>query len=530
MQGIGGNAAQLHYMSSWNSDQALPHHYHFDNTGTKEDGSNPNTEGQSRKQTLKPKSKDGAAGNKAAKKAKTTRFQCIPCNKYFKDGKALEQHKQGARHMKRLQRTDTQRDSNKQSYDTNNHVSSHPHPSEQQQHGISNQAQIRDDSYAQPGTVNNWNANNDNMSNTGFDASDMTAGFFTQIAEANRAWSRANLQGVGFQGSGLQPDECISTSQAFHSDAYQTPALVTNTGTFTQNIDDAPEVKTEEDCDNNSNSQNTDVSKSNGNLMKLTAEQSLQTKFPQGCQVIYSYTKESEESEETRVRIGTVNSVFIDMMSSSRQLAYEINPIKSDTMIFIDEHLLAYAPQCPIFYFKTPREASALVRDEDQASEGIVLVSQWSNINQNEGGTLSYTILLQHSATDEHTMKTNVSSENVSYRSPTSRLLSTKRSGCQQEDLDPPSKRFKSQPEDKEACQIWVGNMNKQMSWGILLQHFDECGHVKFSEREVARDGKLKNCGIVRYATAQEAQHAIRKLNNMKIMGRTLLVKMDRKA
>jgi len=506
MQDIGGNAAQLHYMSAWNSDQALPHHHHFDNTGTKEDGSNPNTEGQSRKKTLKPKSKDGAVGNKAAKKAKKTRFRCITCNKYFINEKALEQHKQGARHMKCLQRIDTHRGANKQSHDTNNNAYYPSQPLEQQQHGISNQAQIRDDSYAQPGTVNNWN---------------------DTIAEANRAWTRANFQGVGFQGSGLQPDECISTSQAFHSDAYQTPALVTNTGNFAQNID-APEFKTEEDCDNNDNSQNTDISKSN--LMKLTAEQSLQTKFPQGCQVIYSYTKESEESEETRVRIGTVNSVFIDMMSSSRQLAYEINPIKSDTMIFIDEHLLAYAPQCPIFYFKTPREASALVRDEDQASEGIVLVSQWSNINQNEGGTLSYTILLQHSATDEHTMKTNVSSENVSYRSPTSRLLSTKRSGGQQEDLDPPSKRFKSQPEDKEACQIWVGNMNKQMSWGILLQHFDECGHVKFSEREVARDGKLKNCGIVRYATAQEAQHAIRKLNNIKLMGRTLLVKMDRKA
>eukprot|EP00984_Skeletonema_dohrnii_P022689 scaffold11788_cov91-Skeletonema_dohrnii-CCMP3373.AAC.1 len=518
MQDIGGaNTAQLHYLNN----------FHYDNTGTKEDGSNPRTEEKSRKRTRKSKGKDGVAGKKAAKKAKKTRFQCITCNKNFKDGKALEQHKQGARHMKRLQRIDTQRDANKQSYDTNNNVSSHSQPSEQQQHGISNQAQMRDDSYTQPGTVNNWNANYNDMSNTGFDASDMTADFHTQIAEANRAWGRANLQGVGFQDSGLQPDECVSTSQAFHSDAYQTPALVTNTGNCTQNIDDAPDIKTDEDCDNNDYSQNTDISKSN--LMKLTAEQSLQTKYPQGCQVIYSYTKESEESEETRVRIGTVHSVYIDMMSSSRQLAYEINPIKSDTMVFIDEHLLAFAPQCPIFYYKTPREA-ALVRDEDQASEGIVLVSQWSNINQNEDGTLSYMILLQHSATDEHTMKTNVSSENVSYRSPTSRLLSTKRSGGQQEHLDSPSKRFKSQPEDKEACQIWVGHFNKNLSWNLLLQHFDECGHVKFSERNVARDGKLRNSGIVRYATAQEAQHAIRKLNNMKLMGSTLLVKLDRKA
>ena len=344
MQGIGGNAAQLHYMSAWNSDQALPHHYHYDNTGTKEDGSNPtNTEGQSRKKTLNPKSKDGAAGNKAAKKAKKTRFRCITCNKYFINEKALEQHKQGARHMKCLQRIDTHRGANKQSHDTNNNAYYPSQPLEQQQYGISNQTQIRDDSYSQPGIVNNWNANHEHfhyndMSNTGFDASDMTADFHTQIAEANRAWSRANLQGVGFQDSGLQPDECVSTSQAFHSDAYQAPALVTNTGNCAQNIDDAPEIKTEEDCDNNNKCQNTDISKSDGNLMKLTAEQSLQTKFPQGCQVIYSYTKESEESDETRVRIGTVNSVFIDMMPSSRQLAYEINPIKSDTMVFIDEH------------------------------------------------------------------------------------------------------------------------------------------------------------------------------------------------
>ncbi|KAL7433977.1 hypothetical protein ACHAXM_003810 [Skeletonema potamos] len=73
-------------------------------------------------------------------------------------------------------------------------------------------------------------------------------------------------------------------------------------------------------------------------------------------------------------------------MSSSRQLVYEINPIKSDTMIFIGEHLLAYTPQCPIFFHKTPREASAVLREEDQESEGIILANQWSNTNQHEDG------------------------------------------------------------------------------------------------------------------------------------------------
>lgn len=474
-------------------------------------------------------------------------LHCDVCSINCPDENSMKRHKRGKKHKrqleeqtKKLQQQDGgyckpitgtthtgeaamisgERAVNEQLYDTNNDIYSLSPPL---------------DSYAQVGT-DNWNENHEHLhdndiSNPGYDG--MAADRHARIDAANREWSRSNSQVEGCEDeaiemlrpniTGLQPDECLSASQ---SNANQTTEqLVTNKDNYTQSNGE-PKIKMEGDvCDNSNNNQNTDICKNNGNLMKLTADQSMHTRFPEGCPVIYSYTKESDDSEEARVRIGTVHAVYIDM-SSSRKLVYEINPIKSDTMVFIGEHLLAYTPQCPIFFHKTPREASALPTDEDQASEGIILANQWSDTNQHDGVKLSYTILLQHGTTDENIWKSNVCPDNISYRPYTSRFLSGERSGEEQE--DPPSKRFKAQSGDKEGCQLYVRNLPNKTSLQLFTKYFMTCGNVTFSE--LVKMKKNSGFGIIRYATAKEAQHAIETLNGMNMMGKKLFVQLYKNA
>ena len=71
--------------------------------------------------------------------------------------------------------------------------------------------------------------------------------------------------------TGLQPDECFSN---------KTPELVTLTDNYTQ-TNGEPTMKIERDVwDESNNKQNT----SNGNLMKLTAEESMHTDFQKVAQ------------------------------------------------------------------------------------------------------------------------------------------------------------------------------------------------------------------------------------------------------
>ena len=314
------------------------------------------------------------------------RFRCDACNKHFVSEEGLEQHKQD-KHKKLQKRL------NKLTQDSAQLTNSDAISS-----SIEPERQLISDDSSQSGTVN-WNE----MYNEQFHDN------HARIAEANREWNRANSQ-VEESTIRLQPDECPSTNQFSLSSANSANQTQANTDQYAQRSIAEPE-------ESHDDKHNTDLSRSNGNLMKLTLKQSHQTKYPQGCNVIYSYEQDANDSDDILVRIGTVHAVYIDM-SYSRQLVYEIKPNASspEAMVFVEEHALAFAPQCPIRFHKTPSEASASLKDDAKALEGIVLASQWSIVK------LSYTILLQRSAADEYSiLKTNVSGENLSYRPPHSR-------------------------------------------------------------------------------------------------------------
>lgn len=447
--GVPTGAAQCVY----SADEGLPRNYHFDqqwyertvyhfdNTdtaGANEDGANPNTTKKSRwGPPLKSKRKDGAdtkiAAKKAAKKEGKKKFRCVICNKDFKCTNGLKQHKsKNKKHKKRLARLEKQqRNSDNQfPHKSNDEIS--PSMSSEQQHQKKSDSDVS--YYGRHAGTANWDETV--QDEQVYDTNNHDRIVEDRIAEANRQW--IEVQNSAPYTTGLQPDDCPSMNQSFQSDENQTQAnaehhangydeseVIQSDAIQTQsNLEHYDQGNVESDVKigegndgNSNNNHSSDFSKISGNLMKLTAGQSLQTRYPKGCQVIYSYETDSNDSDETRVRIGKIQDVYIDMKSSSRQLAYEINPNMSDTLVLIEEHLLAFAPQCPILFHKTPRELSALAREEVQALEGIVLATQW--INTNPFGSdlkLSYTILLQHSTTDEHILKTNVSGENISYR------------------------------------------------------------------------------------------------------------------
>ena len=55
-----------------------------------------------------------------------------------------------------------------------------------------------------------------------------------------------------------------------------------------------------------------------------------------------------------------------------------------------------------------------------------------------------------------------------------------------------------------------------------------EVGDVSFAEVMTDHDGRSKGCGIVEFATAEDAKEAIEKLMDTELKGRTIFVTEDR--
>ena len=53
---------------------------------------------------------------------------------------------------------------------------------------------------------------------------------------------------------------------------------------------------------------------------------------------------------------------------------------------------------------------------------------------------------------------------------------------------------------------MYVGNLSWNVRWPELKTHMLQAGRVVFAD-VLQDDGRSKGCGIVRYATAEEAQH-----------------------
>jgi len=80
------------------------------------------------------------------------------------------------------------------------------------------------------------------------------------------------------------------------------------------------------------------------------------------------------------------------------------------------------------------------------------------------------------------------------------------------------------------TTRVYVGNLPWQISWQDLKDHMREAGEVKFADVFLDENLRSKGCGIVEYATHDEAIRAIETLHNTVIgdTTRKIFVREDR--
>lgn len=80
----------------------------------------------------------------------------------------------------------------------------------------------------------------------------------------------------------------------------------------------------------------------------------------------------------------------------------------------------------------------------------------------------------------------------------------------------------------KQGCRVYVGNLSWDVAWQDLKDHMRDAGEVKFAEVMTGPDGRSKGCGIVEYATPEEAKEACSRLSDTELNGRMIFVREDR--
>lgn len=75
---------------------------------------------------------------------------------------------------------------------------------------------------------------------------------------------------------------------------------------------------------------------------------------------------------------------------------------------------------------------------------------------------------------------------------------------------------------------VYVGNLAYDTSWQDLKDHMRQAGNVDQANVLQSEDGRSKGCGIVVFQKPQEAQRAIRELQNSELDGRPIFVREDR--
>lgn len=81
---------------------------------------------------------------------------------------------------------------------------------------------------------------------------------------------------------------------------------------------------------------------------------------------------------------------------------------------------------------------------------------------------------------------------------------------------------------DAQSRRCYVGNLSWDVAWQDLKDHMRIEGDVVFAEVMTEHDGRSKGCGIVEYATPEEAQNAIANLTDTELKGRMIFVREDR--
>jgi len=87
--------------------------------------------------------------------------------------------------------------------------------------------------------------------------------------------------------------------------------------------------------------------------------------------------------------------------------------------------------------------------------------------------------------------------------------------------------RFSSD-ETAQSRRVYVGNLSWEVAWQDLKDHMRDAGEVSHAEVITEANGRSKGCGIVEYATSEEAQEAISTLTDTELKGRMIFVREDR--
>ncbi|VVT58506.1 uncharacterized protein SAPINGB_P006243 [Magnusiomyces paraingens] len=86
------------------------------------------------------------------------------------------------------------------------------------------------------------------------------------------------------------------------------------------------------------------------------------------------------------------------------------------------------------------------------------------------------------------------------------------------------------QSSSSQDRRVYVGNLAYNVKWGELKDFMRQAGEVINADVLTLPNGKSKGCGIVEYATPQEAKRAIEVLSNQSINGRSIFVREDRES
>ncbi|KAF9354790.1 hypothetical protein BGX26_007362 [Mortierella sp. AD094] len=81
---------------------------------------------------------------------------------------------------------------------------------------------------------------------------------------------------------------------------------------------------------------------------------------------------------------------------------------------------------------------------------------------------------------------------------------------------------------DVRDRRVYVGNLSYDVKWTHLKDFMREIGPVAHADVLLGHDGRSKGCGVVEYQNADDAKTAIRKLNDIVLMGRPVFVREDR--
>jgi len=77
---------------------------------------------------------------------------------------------------------------------------------------------------------------------------------------------------------------------------------------------------------------------------------------------------------------------------------------------------------------------------------------------------------------------------------------------------------------------VYVRNLNYETSWQDLKDHMRQAGNVDQANILTGEDGRSKGCGIVTYQKMQDANRAIRELQNSILNGRPIFIREGRES